>query len=47
MALSVALISSVESVRIGGLMDPVALLKAVKMIQNLAWHVSNSEAAGV
>ncbi len=44
-ALSIALISSTVSVRIGGLMDPVALLKAAKMIQSLAWCISNCKAA--
>ncbi len=46
-ALSMALISSAVSVRIGGLMDPVAYLKAVKMIQNWVWQVSDCKAAGV
>ncbi len=46
-ALSVALISSVVSVKIGGLMDPMTLLKAAKMIWNLALQVTNCEAAGV
>ncbi len=35
-ALSVALISSTVSVRIGGLMWPVVLLRVAKMIWNLA-----------
>ncbi len=38
--LSVALISSVVSMRIGCLMELVLLLNAVKMIQNLAQQVS-------
>ncbi len=46
LALSVALISSVESMRISGLMDPVALSKAAKMIRNPAWN-ANCEAVGV
>ncbi len=48
MALSMALISSAMSVRIGGLMDPVVLLKeAAKMIQNLALQESNCKEEGV
>ncbi len=35
-ALSIAPISSMMSVRISGLIDPVALSNATKMIQNLA-----------
>ncbi len=43
--LSMALISSTESMRIGGLIDPVALSNVAKMIQNLALRVSACEAA--
>ncbi len=45
-ALSVALISFAVSMRIGGLMWPVVLSKAVKMILNLAQQVSDAKMAG-
>ncbi len=45
-ALSVAVISSAVSMRSGGLMNPVALSNAMKMIRNWAWWVSACEAAG-
>ncbi len=44
--LSVALISSAVSVRIGGLMWPVVLSRVAKMIWNLAQQVSNNSMAG-
>ncbi len=44
-ALSVALISSAVSMRIGGLMWPVVSLKVAKMIWNLAWQVSDTKMA--
>ncbi len=46
-ALSIALISSAVSVRIGGLINLVASSKAANMIPNLAQQVSACETAGV
>ncbi len=45
-ALSVALISSTVSVRMGGLMELVVSLNAAKMIQNLAHQLSNCKMVG-
>ncbi len=44
--LSVALISSAVSMKIGGLIDPVILSNAANMIQNLSQHVSACKMAG-